>query len=68
MPIAASVKEIMNNKGSSVIRKMFEEGIALKAKYGEDTYSAQKDYSLNRLAEIVEENLDMDIIDRLIFD
>ena len=40
----------------------------LKAKYGEDTYSAQKDYSLNRLAEIVEENLDMDIIDRLIFD
>ncbi|MCR5699492.1 MAG: pyridoxal phosphate-dependent aminotransferase [Treponemataceae bacterium] len=36
MPIAASVKEIMNNKGSSVIRKMFEEGIALKAKYGED--------------------------------
>ena len=40
----------------------------LEAKYGEDPYETQKDYSLNRLAEIVEENLDMDIIDRLIFD
>ena len=40
----------------------------LEARYGEDPYETQKDYSLNRLAEIVEENLDMDIIDKLIFD
>ena len=39
----------------------------LDAKYGEDPYETQKDYSLNRLAEIVEENLDMDIIDKLLF-
>ena len=39
----------------------------LEAKYGEDPYETQKDYSLNRLAEIVEENLDMDIIDELLF-
>ena len=39
----------------------------LEAKYGEDPYETQKDYSLNRLAEIVEENLDMDIIDDLLF-
>ena len=39
----------------------------LEAKYGEDPYETQKDYSLNRLAEIVEENLDMDIIDKLLF-
>ena len=39
----------------------------LEAKYGEDPYETQKDYSLNRLAEIVEENLDMEIIDELIF-
>ena len=38
-----------------------------KAKYGEDPYETQKDYSLNRLAEIVEENIDMDVIDRLLF-
>ena len=40
----------------------------LDAKYGNDPYETQKDYSLNRLAEIVEENLDMDIIDKLLFD
>ena len=34
----------------------------LEAKYGEDPYETQKDYSLNRLAEIVEEHLDMDVI------
>jgi adenosylcobyric acid synthase len=39
----------------------------LEAKYGEDPYETQKDYSLNRLAEIVEEHLDMDIIDKLLF-
>ncbi|MCQ2970003.1 adenosylcobyric acid synthase (glutamine-hydrolysing) [Methanobrevibacter gottschalkii] len=39
----------------------------LEARYGEDPYETQKDYSLNRLAEIVEENLDMDIIDDLLF-
>ena len=38
-----------------------------KAKYGEDSYETQKDYSLNRLADIVEEHLDMDIIDKLLF-
>lgn len=36
MPIAQYIKETMNSKGASVIRKMFEEGNALKAKYGED--------------------------------
>ena len=40
----------------------------LEAKCGEDPYETQKDYSLNRLAEIVEEHLDMDVIDRLIFE
>ena len=39
----------------------------LEIKTGEDPYKAQKDYSLNKLAEIVENNLDMDIIDKLIF-
>ena len=34
MPIAQYIKETMNSKGASVIRKMFEEGNALKAKYG----------------------------------
>ena len=38
----------------------------LKAKYGKDPYETQKDYSLNRLAEIVEENLNMDKIDELL--
>ena len=33
----------------------------------EDPYEAQKNYSINKLAQIVEENLDMDIIDELIF-
>ena len=36
MPIANYIKETMNSKSSSVIRKMFEEGNALKAKYGAD--------------------------------
>ena len=40
----------------------------LEARYGEDPYETQKDYSLNRLAEIVEEHLDMEIIDRLLFE
>ena len=39
-----------------------------KPQYGDDPYETQKDLSLNRLAEIVEENLDMDIIDKLLFD
>ncbi|MDR3062896.1 MAG: cobyric acid synthase CobQ, partial [Methanobrevibacter sp.] len=39
----------------------------LKAKSGEDPYKSQKDYSINRLAEIVEENIDMEFIDNLIF-
>ncbi|MCM1320704.1 MAG: pyridoxal phosphate-dependent aminotransferase [Bacteroides sp.] len=36
MAIAPYIKEIMLSKDSSVIRKMFEEGAVLKAKYGED--------------------------------
>ena len=44
------------------VKKGFE------AKDGEDPYETEKDYSLNRLAEIVEENLDMDIIDKLLFE
>ena len=39
----------------------------LEIQTGEDPYEAQKNYSLNKLAEIVEDNLDMDIIDKLIF-
>ncbi|MDO5824338.1 cobyric acid synthase CobQ [Methanobrevibacter sp.] len=39
----------------------------LEARYGPDPYETQKDYSLNKLAEIVEENLDMKIIDELLF-
>ena len=35
MAIATHIKELMNSKGSSVIRKMFEEGIQLKAKFGD---------------------------------
>ncbi len=34
--IASHIKEIINSKGASVIRKMFEEGIQLKKQYGED--------------------------------
>lgn len=34
--IADKIKETINSKGASVIRKMFEEGIVLKKKYGED--------------------------------
>ena len=39
----------------------------LEIQEGEDPYEAQKNYSINKLAQIVEENLDMDIIDELIF-
>ena len=38
----------------------------LEEKFGEDPYEAKKDYSLDRLAEIVEKNLDMGFIDNLI--
>ena len=34
----------------------------LEAKYGEDPYETQKDYSLNKLAQIVEENIDINTI------
>ena len=43
----------------------FKKGFEVKN--GADPYETQKDYSLNRIAEIVEENLDMDIIDDLLF-
>ncbi|HBG66938.1 MAG TPA: pyridoxal phosphate-dependent aminotransferase [Treponema sp.] len=36
MPISAYIHDTMNSKGSGVIRKMFEEGVRLKAQYGED--------------------------------
>lgn len=36
MAVAKQIKETMNSKGASVIRKMFEEGAVLKAKYGAD--------------------------------
>ena len=39
----------------------------LKLHTGEDPYEAKKSYSLDKLAQIVEENLDMNIIDELIF-
>ena len=34
--IANQIKEMINSKGASVIRKMFEEGIMLKKEHGED--------------------------------
>ena len=34
--IASYIKEIISSKGASAIRKMFEEGKVLKAKYGDD--------------------------------
>lgn len=34
--IASQIKETINSKGASVIRKMFEEGIQLKKQYGDD--------------------------------
>ncbi len=34
--IAPYIKETITSKGASVIRKMFEEGVALKKQYGED--------------------------------
>ena len=36
MAIAPHIKEIMNSKDASVIRKMFEEGALLKKQFGED--------------------------------
>ena len=39
----------------------------LEIQTGKDPYESERNYSLNRLAEIVEENLDMDVIDDLIF-
>ena len=36
MPISPYIRETMNSKGSGVIRKMFEEGIRLKAQFGAD--------------------------------
>ena len=36
MPISPYIKETMTSKGAGVIRKMFEEGIRLKAIHGED--------------------------------
>lgn len=36
MPISSYIKETMNSKGAGVIRKMFEEGLRLKAIHGED--------------------------------
>lgn len=42
------------------------ENKGLKPKFGEDPYETKKDYSIDRLAKIVEKNLDMDFIDKLI--
>ncbi len=36
MPISKVIEETMKSKSAGVIRKMFEEGLALKAKYGSD--------------------------------
>ncbi len=36
MPVSSYIKETMSSKGAGVIRKMFEEGLELKKKYGED--------------------------------
>ena len=39
----------------------------LELKFGEDPYESSKYYSINRLAEIVEQNIDMDFVDKMIF-
>ena len=36
MPVSPYIKETMSSKTAGVIRKMFEEGLELKKKYGED--------------------------------
>lgn len=36
MPISSYIKEAMNSPGAGVIRKMFEEGLELKKKFGAD--------------------------------
>ena len=36
MAIAPHIKEMMNSKGASVIRRMFEEGALLKKEFGAD--------------------------------
>lgn len=36
MPISPAIRETMNSRASGVIRKMFEEGLKLKAEYGAD--------------------------------
>lgn len=38
----------------------------LKPKFGEDPYETKKDYSIEKLAKIVEDNLNMEFIDNLI--
>jgi adenosylcobyric acid synthase len=52
------------------IRKSFlnylRENKGLKQIYGSDPYQSKKNYSIDKLAEIVEENLDMKFIDKLI--
>jgi len=40
----------------------------LKEQNGQDPYETTKDYSIERLTKIIEDNLDMDYIDKLIFD
>ncbi|MGL4670541.1 MAG: cobyric acid synthase CobQ [Methanobacteriaceae archaeon] len=40
----------------------------LEPKYGEDPYESKKNYSLEQLAKIVEENIDMSFIDKLLED
>ncbi|MBZ9570658.1 cobyric acid synthase CobQ [Methanobrevibacter sp. TMH8] len=42
------------------------ENKGIEPKFGEDPYETKKDYSIDKLAEIVEKNLDMDFIDNLI--
>ncbi|WP_409200831.1 cobyric acid synthase CobQ [Methanobrevibacter sp. DSM 116169] len=40
----------------------------LDPKFGEDPYESSKYYSINRLAEIVEQNIDMDFVDKILFE
>ncbi len=40
----------------------------IKEYNGEDPYQSTKDYSIEKLAKIVEDNLDMDYIDKLLFE
>jgi adenosylcobyric acid synthase len=55
-----------NYKFRRTLLNYIRENKGLKAKFDEDPYESKKDYSIDKIAEIVEKNLDMKFIDDLI--